>query len=57
MPLTTPFWLVIGFVTVLHVVTTITFYTVTRLRSLKSVHSKIPILFGASGIHLETADR
>jgi hypothetical protein len=32
-------------------------YTVTHLHSLQSVHSNIPILFGASGIHLETANR
>jgi hypothetical protein len=49
--------LVIGFITILHVVTTVTFYTVTHLHSLQSVHSNISILFGASGIHLETADR
>jgi hypothetical protein len=42
--------------TISHVVTTITFYTVTHLHSLQSVHSNIPILFGASDIHLETAD-
>jgi hypothetical protein len=41
----------------LHVVTTITYYTATHLHSLQAVHSNIPILFGASGIHLETADR
>jgi hypothetical protein len=33
------------------------FYTVTHLHSLQSVQSNIPNLFGASGIHLETADR
>jgi hypothetical protein len=52
-----PFTLLIGFITILHVVTTITRYTVTHLHSLQSVHSNIPILFGASGIHLGTADR
>jgi hypothetical protein len=57
MPLKTPFWMVIGFITILQVVTSITYYTVTHLHSLQSVHSNIPILFGASGIHLETADR
>jgi hypothetical protein len=57
MPLKTPFWLVIRFITILQVVTSITFYTVTHLHSLQSVHSNIPILFEASGIHLETADR
>jgi hypothetical protein len=57
MPLKTPLRLVIGFITILHVVITITYYTVTYLHSLQSVHSNIPILFGASGIHLETADR
>jgi hypothetical protein len=39
------------------VVNTITDYTVTHLHNLQSVHSNIPILFGASGIHLETANR
>jgi hypothetical protein len=34
MPLKTPFRLLIGFITILHVVTTITYYTVTYLRSL-----------------------
>jgi hypothetical protein len=57
MPLKTPFGLLIGFVTILHVMTTITYHTVTHLHSLQSVHSNIPMLFGASGIHLETADR
>jgi hypothetical protein len=54
--LETPFRLAIGFITILHVVTTITYYTITHLHSLQSMHSNIPILFGASGIHLETAD-
>jgi hypothetical protein len=57
MPLKTPFWLLIGFITILQVVTTITFHALTHLQSLQSVHSNIPILFSASGIHLETADR
>jgi hypothetical protein len=57
MLLKTPFILVIGFITIVHVVATITYYTVTYLHSLQSVHSNIPILFGASGIYLETADR
>jgi hypothetical protein len=57
MPLKTPFRLLISFITILQVVTTITYYTVTYLHSLQSVHSNIPILFEASGIHLETADR
>jgi hypothetical protein len=57
MPLQTPFFLVIRFITFLQVVTSIVFYTVTHLHSLQSVHSNIPILFGASGIHTETADR
>jgi hypothetical protein len=56
-PLKTPFRLVIGFITILDVVTTITYKTVARLHSLQSVHSNIPIVFGASVIHLETADR
>jgi hypothetical protein len=34
-----------------------TYYTVTHLHSLQSVHSNILILFRASGIHLEIADR
>jgi hypothetical protein len=53
MPPKTPIWLVIGFITILQVVTSITFYTVTHLHSLQSVHSDIPILFGASGLSLE----
>jgi glucose uptake protein GlcU len=53
----TQFGLVIGFIAVLHVVTTVTLYTVTHSHSLQSVHSNIPILFGASDVHLETADR
>jgi hypothetical protein len=53
----TPFRLLIGFITILHVVTTVTYYTVTHLHSLQSVYSNIPILFGAFGIHLETVDR
>jgi hypothetical protein len=57
MPLQTPFCWVIGIITILHVVTTITYYTVTHLHSLQSVHSNISILFGESGIHLENADR
>jgi hypothetical protein len=57
MPLKTTFGLSIGFITILHVVTTITYYTVTHLHSVQSVHSNILILFEASGIHLETADR
>jgi hypothetical protein len=56
-PLETPLGLVIGFINHSQVVTTFTYYTVTHLHSLQSVHSNIPILFGASGIHLETADR
>jgi hypothetical protein len=55
--LVTPFRLLIGLITILHVVTTVTYYTVTHLHSLQSVHSNIPILFGASGIDLVTADR
>jgi hypothetical protein len=57
MPLNSQFGLVICFITILQVVTTVTFYTVTHLHSLQSVYSNIPILFGASGIRLETADR
>jgi hypothetical protein len=57
MSLKTPFRLLIGYITILQVVTTITYYTVSYLHSLQSVHSNIRILFGASGIHLETADR
>jgi hypothetical protein len=45
------------FITILQVVATITYNTVTHLHSLQSVHANIPILFGASGIRLETADR
>jgi hypothetical protein len=56
MPLKTLFWLVIGFITILQVIASITFYTVTHLHSLQSVHSNIPNLFGASGIYLETVD-
>jgi hypothetical protein len=52
----TSFGLLIGFITILHV-TTVIYYAVTYLHSLQSVHSNIPILFGASDIHLETADR
>jgi hypothetical protein len=37
--------------------TSLTDYTVTHLHSLQSVHSNIHILFRASGIHLETANR
>jgi hypothetical protein len=34
------------------------FYAVTHLHNLKSFHANIPFyVFGASGIHLETADR
>jgi hypothetical protein len=54
MQLQTPFCLVIDFITILQVVTSITFHTVTHLHRL---HSNILILFGASGIHLETANR
>jgi hypothetical protein len=57
LPLETQFRLLIGFITILQAVITITYYTVTYLHSLKSVQSNIPILFGASGIHLETGDR
>jgi hypothetical protein len=40
------------------VVTTRNYYMVTLLHSLESLHANIPFyLFGASGIHLETADR
>jgi hypothetical protein len=52
MPLMTPFWLLIRLI-----------YNFTGrnynhfLHSLQSVHSNIPILFGVSGIHLETSDR
>jgi hypothetical protein len=63
MPLKTPFRLLIGFInhsqvvtTILQVVISVTFYTVTHLHSLQSVHTNIPILFRASSIHLETAD-
>jgi hypothetical protein len=38
------------------VVTTITYYTVTHLHSLQSLHANIPFyLFGVYGIHLETS--
>jgi hypothetical protein len=57
MALKAPFRLVIGFITILRVVTTITYYTVTHLHNLQSVHSNNPILFGASDIRLETTDR
>jgi hypothetical protein len=53
----TPFGWLIRFITVLQVVTTISYYTVTHLQSLESVRSNIPIVFGACVIHLETADR
>jgi hypothetical protein len=54
MPLKTPFWLLIGFITILQVVTTITFYAIARLHYLQFLHANIPFyLFGASGIHLE----
>jgi hypothetical protein len=53
MALKTPFILVICFIYNLTVVTTITFYTVTYLHSLQSLHANILILFEASGIHLE----
>jgi hypothetical protein len=54
--LETPFGL-IRFINNPQVVITITFYTVTHLHILQSVHYNICILFGASGIHLETANR
>jgi hypothetical protein len=54
--LETPFGLLISFINNLHV-TTIIYYTLIHLHSLQSGHSNITILFGASGIHLETADR
>jgi hypothetical protein len=58
MVLKTPLRLLIGLITDFQVVTTITYYAVTHLHSLQSVLSNIPFyLFGASGIHLETADR
>jgi hypothetical protein len=50
------FGLLVHFITILQVVTTITDYTDTHQHSLQSVHANIPILFKASGIHLETAD-
>jgi hypothetical protein len=54
----TLFRLLIGFITILHVVTTITYYTVIHLHSLQSLHADIPFYqLGASGIHLETANR
>jgi hypothetical protein len=56
MPLKAPLELVICFIKILQVVASITFYTVTHLHSLHSVHSNIPIQSGASGIHFETAD-
>jgi hypothetical protein len=50
-----------GFITISLVVTSITYYTVTHLHSLQSLHANIPFyLFGASAIHVEnfeTADR
>jgi hypothetical protein len=57
--LETPFGLVIRFINTYNLtgLTTITYNTVTYLHSLQSVQSNIPILFGASGIHLESADR
>jgi hypothetical protein len=48
--------LLIRFITILQVVISITFYTVTYLRNLQSVHSNMSILFGEPGINLETAD-
>jgi hypothetical protein len=54
MPLKTPFRLSGRFITILHVVTTIAYYTGTYLHSLQSLHANIPFyLLGASGIHLE----
>jgi hypothetical protein len=56
MPLKAPFWLVIRFITILLVVTSITFYIVTHLHSLQSLQANIPFyLFGASGMHFETS--
>jgi hypothetical protein len=57
MPLKTPFRLLIGFINNSQVVTTIIYYAVTHLHGLQLVHANIIILLGASGIHLETADR
>jgi hypothetical protein len=54
MPLKTPFRLLIHFITILQVMTTMTGYTATNLHSLQSSHVTIPFcLFAASGIHLE----
>jgi hypothetical protein len=54
----TQFGLLIRFITILQVATSIAFYTVTHLHSLQSLHANVPFyLFGASGIHLDTADR
>jgi hypothetical protein len=41
MPLKTPFRLVIGFITILQVVTTITYYTIARLHNLQSLHTNL----------------
>jgi hypothetical protein len=38
----TPFGFLICFITILHIVTSITFYTVTHLHSLQSLHANIP---------------
>jgi hypothetical protein len=43
-----------SFTTVLQVITTCNYYTVTHLHSLQSLHANIPFyLSGASGIHFE----
>jgi hypothetical protein len=53
-----PFGLLIGFINNPPVVTTRNYYTVTHLHSLQSLHANSPFyLFGASGIHLEIANR
>jgi hypothetical protein len=41
LPLKTPFCLVIRFITILQVVTSITFYTVTHLQNLQSLHANL----------------
>jgi hypothetical protein len=45
--LETPFRLLIGFITILHVVTTITFYTITRLHNLQLLHANLFTLSAA----------
>jgi hypothetical protein len=47
-----PFWLIIGFITILHVVTIITFYTVTYLHSLHANLSSLSAVVFAYSVSL-----